>query len=56
MTKTSIFKGSVSQKEVDWIKKRLPKNNSSLSNISGSISNKELKFLKKNIPNTKRYK
>jgi len=50
------YKGTVSQQEVDYIKKLLPNNNSSLSNFSGSISDREMEFLKKNIPNLKRYK
>jgi len=51
------YKGTVSQQEVDYIKKLLPSVNSSLSNFSGSISDRELEFLKNNIPNLKkRYK
>ena len=50
------YKGTVSQKEVDYMKKLLPSNNSSLSNFSGSISDREMEFLKKSLPNLKRYK
>jgi hypothetical protein len=51
------YKGTVSQGEVDYIQKLLPKNNSSLKKITcAAVSEKELEYLKKSIPNMKRYK
>ena len=49
------FRGTVSEAELEKIKKLLP--NFNPSNImGGSISNKELEFFKKNMPNRKRYR
>ena len=49
------FRGTVSEAELEKMKKMLPGINTS-NVMKGSISDKELQFLKKNMPNLKRYR
>ena len=54
--KLNQFRGTVSDSEVNFIKKLLPTNNTNITGITGAVSNKELNFLKKNAPKIKRRK
>jgi len=45
------YKGTVSQKEVDYISNLLPQTNKvELPEITGSVSDKELEYLRKRLP------
>ena len=46
--KISSMKGSISDKEKEFMENNVPDN---MSNFTGSVSDKEIEFLKKLLPN-----